>query len=292
MVGRPRKTASSKTEKTSASKTTNKSKKQKKIDDFEIEETKDNKKNNDVSVIVKFPIFDDDIETDSDSEDLFRNIEKKPKKKSKKNECEECERLKDIINTFENGKNIELHKNRIIVRSLDILDIDTQKKIKKRKQKMYCLHDGEEFDGEPWYLPDKYVDGVFHVRSETFCSPECVQAHNIYELRDHKTKERTSLLYNMVKIALGYNNLDDVIITPAAHRKCLAKYGGNKGLTVNELRNNSIMNVKCIVCVPPMKAIPTIIEENVEDNDLFRKEDFKKPKDTRKKSSLLDKHIQ
>lgn len=147
------------------------------------------------------------------------------------------------------------------------------------KRCWWCHH---TFDGPPCMMPEKYIDGFYHVWGN-FCSFGCAAAYN-FDMNDNLTWHRHSMLkkiYNMV-----FNNHKDVPI--AKSWKVLDVYGGV--LSIDEYRRNNILmkrdflyKMPPMICNPPyIKMISKIECDRRKKNDLvlFRKKPLPREKNT------------
>lgn len=193
---------------------------------------------------------DDITDSDEDVEKLRQLLHERDKRII---QLETKLKTKPINTSSESQQNNVKHIN---VYSLDApfdKDKNTGEIIVPEHTKCACLWDTFEIYGTPIFLPEKYIDGKFHV-SGWFCSLNCAVAYNI-SLGDYNTSERHSLL------KLLYGRTCD-IITPAPSMRVLVKYGGK--LTIEEYRTNLITNDKEYRLIsPPMTYTPQTLEEKI-----------------------------
>ena len=89
-----------------------------------------------------------------------------------------------------------------------------------------CMYDSCKIKGKPYFLPDKFINGVFYIIG-WFCSLNCALAYNL-NLKDNNINQRTNLLYYLYQI----NNQN---ILPAPDKILLKKFGGQ--YNIKEFRN-------------------------------------------------------
>ena len=133
---------------------------------------------------------------------------------------------------------------------------------------IHCLWCCHEFNNFPFGIPIKKMDNTYHMFGN-FCSGECAAAYNFDNTNTHEAFERFSML--------NYLYSQDKKIKLAAPRIILKKFGGQ--LSIEEFRkNNNILDKQYKVLLPPMiSLIPTVEEENlneqvVDPHDLFKTE--------------------
>ena len=112
-----------------------------------------------------------------------------------------------------------------------------------------CMHDSCKIKGKPYFLPDKYIDGIFYIIG-WFCSLNCALAYNL-NLKDNNINQRTNLLYYLYQI----NNEN---ILPAPDKILLKKFGGN--YDIDEFRNLNKHNDYIILNNQPLICNNSIIE--------------------------------
>lgn len=116
-----------------------------------------------------------------------------------------------------------------------------------------CWWDTCLFDGEPYFIPERYYDKKFYVFG-CFCSINCAAAYNL-NMCDYKVTDRHSLLKWMYNIPPSYE-----IYIPNHPVPILDKFGGS--LTIENYRKNNYLHEKEYrILIPPMVAIISHIEE-------------------------------
>lgn len=123
-----------------------------------------------------------------------------------------------------------------------------------KKTNIVCWWDTYPFDGEPFFIPERFYDGKFYVFG-CFCSVNCAAAYNL-SINDYKFTDRHSLLKWMYNIPPTCN-----IYVPKSPVPILDKFGGN--ITIDEYRkNNYSCNKEYRLLMPPMIAIVPFVEES------------------------------
>lgn len=112
-----------------------------------------------------------------------------------------------------------------------------------------CMHDSCKIKGKPYFLPDKYNNGIFYIIG-WFCSLNCALAYNL-NLKDDNINQRTNLLYYLYQI----NNEN---ILPAPDKILLKKFGGK--YNIDEFRNLNKHNDYIILNNHPLICNNSIIE--------------------------------
>lgn len=187
--------------------------------------------------------------------------------------CRSCSRLKKmlekkqaIIDRYKQNR-IVGRVNKLYTGDLTFIDVGTGDKINLKKTKVHCFWDGFQFSSLPCPLPEKYVNGEYHVRG-CFCSFNCMMAYNVKWLRDSKMNERTALIIRMYRDYYGIGYEEDVTIKPAADREVLNIYGGTETIESFRLKL-TIHNVDLIIYYPPLRPNIPVIEEYNLGNDNF-----------------------
>jgi hypothetical protein len=141
--------------------------------------------------------------------------------------------------------------------NIDFVHIDDDKTIIEEKTDVHCWWCCHQFENPPCFVPDKYVNGTYHVFG-CFCSFNCALAWNI-ENNDYKTWERTSLLLDLFKKINGSTN----VLKTADPRQCLKMFGGN--ISIESFRKDfKYINYKSHVILPPMTSIVPLIERTTQ----------------------------
>jgi len=149
---------------------------------------------------------------------------------------------------------------------INMVSLETNKKIATKKNNVWCLWDGHPFDNPPFYLPDNYHNGTYHVLA-CFCSPNCAAAHNLYYIKDSRVHQRKTLIYKMYREMTGMDITATLELHEAPLREILVNFGGTK--TIEQFRKTFLMmNKEYIMYVPPLRPINSIIEERNTDNEL------------------------
>jgi hypothetical protein len=121
------------------------------------------------------------------------------------------------------------------------------------KTNIYCYWCCHPFDNIPCGIPEKYIDGVFHL-SECFCSFNCTASY-IFNITTHKKWEKYSLLNLLYKKI--YNKNDKIEL--ALNRKLLNIFGGY--MNISEFRKNlDILEKKHNLLIPPIVSIIPKVE--------------------------------
>jgi len=211
-----------------------------------------------------FEISLNDNDEDNDDEDNNENISPLKQNniysiKSK----EQNEKIRDLTNKLHNTEkklqNLLSRSRRIINPNINLVDIIKNEKFINRTVKYKCMWDHHTFDTIPFFLPFKYINGVYHVYG-SFSSPECAMAYNnnIMTDGDQNKKERNSLINLMVEEMTG--KYDSIKPAPSPEIINCYPYGH---LTIEEYRNNLSMGIKeFIQYLPPMIPILPKIEED------------------------------
>lgn len=169
------------------------------------------------------------------------------------------EEKNEIINEFKNkfgtfrddsstSKEIKIHTVKIG------LDEDSNGHIiVPQHTNIVCWWDTCPFDGEPYFIPERYYDGKFYVFG-CFCSVNCAAAYNL-NLGDYKFTDRHSLLKWMYHISPKCD-----IYIPPQPVPILTQFGGC--VTIEEYRkNNYLCDKEYRLLMPPMVAVVSCIEE-------------------------------
>ena len=115
----------------------------------------------------------------------------------------------------------------------------------------WCCH---KFDGAPFGIPLKYVNGKFHVYG-CFCSLECASAYNFDSKDSHdEIWERNNLL-NFIAQKIEYGRR----IKPAPTRLSLYMFGGH--LSIKDFRDYCNTSKLININFPPMMTLTQQIEE-------------------------------
>jgi hypothetical protein len=159
------------------------------------------------------------------------------------------ESLKDELKNYQEIEILKKDENLYAIdMKIDFLDTRTGEQIIKNNNGTCCWWCTEPFDGKPFYIPERVIDGVYHVFG-FFCGDNCGAAYN-FSLNDGKVWERFSLIK---KISI------EVKIAPPW--QCLQKFGGP--LCIEAFRKDSLdRNKEYRYILPPMRTIVPVIEKN------------------------------
>ena len=108
----------------------------------------------------------------------------------------------------------------------------------------WCSH---SFDSIPCSIPEKIINNNYLVYG-IFCSPECAAAHLFNNNKIDNISEKFSLLNLLYK-----DIYSDNVIEQAYPKEVLRKFGGP--LTIEEFRNNHIMDKKYKIVMPEIKVM-------------------------------------
>jgi len=160
--------------------------------------------------------------------------------------------IKDI-NSKQKPKNDPIKSNPLQKFQLVVPDIKTKngKSIVNNPTRIVCWWCTYEFDSDPIFLPESYIDDKFYVLG-CFCSFNCALSYNL-NLNDYKIWERISLLNKMYYMTFGKYD----IIKPAPSREILEKFGGS--ISIEEFRKSLLKEYRLVF--PPMIPIIPFIEE-------------------------------
>ena len=143
--------------------------------------------------------------------------------------------------------------------NIDFVHIDDGKTVIVEKTDIHCWWCCHQFENQPCFIPDKYVNGKYHVFG-CFCSFNCALAWNI-ENNDYKTWERTSLLLDLFRKINGASS----VLKTADPRQCLKMFGGHMDI-ITFRKNFKYLNYKNHVILPPMTTIVPLIEKTNKTN--------------------------
>lgn len=132
----------------------------------------------------------------------------------------------NIINLSEN-KVLQANSNSLI-KCPFCLDVKNHNEIIiPEKTNICCMYDTCKMKCKPVFLPDKYLNGVFHVIG-WFCSINCAMSYNL-RINDGNVNKRMNLLFYL------YGIHNEKSIHPSPDILLLKKYGGN--YSIEEYRN-------------------------------------------------------
>ncbi len=164
-------------------------------------------------------------------------------------------KLKDEIHELKNMvsemTNTTLMDTRITKLNAPIITISNGKTIVPEKVNTACLWCGYDILNDACVLPDKFLDGIYHVIGY-FCIHGCSVSYNFYVLNDYKQWER----YSLLKSAYGIS--DDIPEAPA--REAFERYGG----PINHdayIKKYMYCDKEYRIIIPPMVSIVPFIEE-------------------------------
>lgn len=136
------------------------------------------------------------------------------------------------------------------------LDGDDKSELASESACWWCCHN---FEGPAVGLPEHVHNTIFSVFG-CFCSLNCAMAYN-QDRRDTRMYERDSLIHQ-IKASVDPNGRHD--LHPAPARQTLQMFGGP--LTIDEYRDNFVTSTREYrLLMPPMAALPVVIEENSKD---------------------------
>jgi len=183
------------------------------------------------------------------------------------NDSEYVLKLKNIINGLDEKVNKyeqELKKYNInylnnFNKKINIYNFDNPFEVDKDNNikipnncKLGCLWDTYKINDVPYFLPEKYENGIFHVIG-WFCSLNCAVSYNLL-LNDDKVSQRYSLLKFL------YNKQNNIIPSPSF--RILKKYGGI--YTIEEYRKKLLQeNREYRIISSPMTYSPITLEEKM-----------------------------
>jgi hypothetical protein len=148
----------------------------------------------------------------------------------------------------------------------DLLRTEDGKQVVVEKTKLVCWWDSEQFDTPPCFLPEKFIDGKFHIVGN-FCSKECAAAYNI-SLDDYKVGERKSLQIKCHNMVHPTNQISDIDCAPPWQFH--EKYGGI--YNTDEFRNKNTLNkVEHRYIMPPMVTIVPYLERSIQENTRLKR---------------------
>jgi len=141
---------------------------------------------------------------------------------------------------------------------INLISIMDGKCIIPEKTNIACWWDCYEINNMPFFLPDKFYNGIYYVFG-CFCSPNCAMAYNLH-MNDNKTHNRYSLVKRMIFDMYGKH--EHLHISPP--KEILEKFGGP--LSISQFRNKFFLLKKEIVMtIPSMVPLQSIVEEYTRD---------------------------
>jgi hypothetical protein len=219
---------------------------------FTLNETTDNPK--------KVPYLTEKGYSDDSSESL--SVEKLYQElKSKEKLIEQLTKKVNNLNTY--GSYTATAGTKDVIRKLknmNLIDINGNKVTVKENTNIKCWHCTHNFDTPPCFLPDRYVNGVFHVFG-CFCSLNCAATYNQKQLNDSRVKSRYSLLNIMAHKIYG----PKYQLTYAPPKEVLVDYGGDK--TIKDFRDSFLtISKEYHLNIPPMIPLLYEFETKYKDN--------------------------
>lgn len=143
--------------------------------------------------------------------------------------------------------------------NLELISVKGDKIKIKEKTNIKCWHCTYNFDSVPCFIPDKFINGIFHVFG-CFCSFNCALTYNLNFLNDSRVNTRHSLILLMFHKIFGKNK----VLTYAPKKELLTDYGGP--LTITKFRNSFLeINNEYRMNLPPV--IPLIYEIEVRNRE-------------------------
>ena len=154
---------------------------------------------------------------------------------------------KEIITKYKNMNLINIHGNSITI---------------PENTNIKCWHCANSFDNPPCFIPDRYINNIFHVFGN-FCSFNCAASYNWNYLNDSRVKQRHSLILIMFHKIFGKKK--ELTFAP---KKELLNDFMEDGLTIEEYRHNfNIISKEYNLKLPPM--IPLIYEMEIKSKDII-----------------------
>jgi len=127
------------------------------------------------------------------------------------------------------------------------INAKTGKQMIQENKNIACWWCSHHFDGMPYFLPEKCVDGNYYVFG-CFCDVGCAASYNL-NMNDYNVWTRYSLLKRMY-------NVDSITLAP--QKELFEKFGG---CINHESYINSKANKNYLFLMPPMTSIVPLIEE-------------------------------
>ena len=225
----------------------------------------DTKKKNMLSLSSKFHsdnISSDDSSSDSDSsssdeEDMANQIKiLKSQLQIKNGIINDLKKKLDENKFIEAASNTGIKEVNLTLINLKLIDISTGKPVIANKTNIACFWDTEKFDTQPWFLPDYYNNGSYHVFN-CFCSVNCADAYN-NNLDDSRSDVRRMLLRKMYREAIDITSPVNIIPSPSP--ELLEKFGGP--LSLQKYRDKLLLTKKDFkIKIPPSMPLIGCMEE-------------------------------
>ena len=164
------------------------------------------------------------------------------------------ENLKNFKNTQQdNILNFNKDTKKTLV-NLGLITLNDNKLIIADKSKFACWWCCYNFDTYPVFIPEKYVNGKYHVFGN-FCSFSCVLAYND-TLNDYRKNIREGLIKKLYKDIFN----TDCQIKAAGSREILEKFGGP--VTIETYRDpKSVCSIDYKLTIPPQIPLLSYFEE-------------------------------
>lgn len=186
-------------------------------------------------LILFYPYKLTDFENNLEQQQIHNNLFEETEQKIFVDNITKNNIEHNIINDISLNTNIiNLSENKILqatnqlVKCPFCLDVEHHNEIIiPDKTNICCMYDSCKMKCKPVFLPDKYLNGVFHVIG-WFCSINCAMSYNL-RLNDDNVNKRMSLLFYLY----GIHNEKEV--HPAPDILLLKKYGGT--YDIDEYRN-------------------------------------------------------
>ena len=166
--------------------------------------------------------------------------------------------LKDNLKSFkanqqDNFLNFNKDTKKTLV-NLGLITLNDNKLIIADKSKFACWWCCYNFDTYPVFIPEKYVNGKYHVFGN-FCSFSCVLAYND-TLNDYRKNIREGLIKKLYKDIFN----TDCQIKAAGSREILEKFGGP--VTIETYRDpKSVCSIDYKLTIPPQIPLLSYFEE-------------------------------
>lgn len=189
-------------------------------------------------------------------EDLFKELEKKEIL------IKQLTEKVNYLSTY--GTNQKSDKKEIITKykNMNLINIEGKSITIPESTNLKCWHCTKQFDNPPCFIPDRYINNVFHVFGN-FCSFNCAASYNWFYLNDSRVKQRHSLISIMFHKIFGKKKE----LTFAPKKELLEDYMPD-GLSIEEYRQNfNFISKEFNLKLPPM--IPLIYEMEIKSKDII-----------------------
>lgn len=171
---------------------------------------------NDFENNLEQPVITNNIFNNNEQKIFVDNITKDNIINANNNAITDISLNTNIIN-ISNAKSIQA--NNTLIKCPFCIDVEKNNEIIiPDKTNICCMYDTCKMKCKPVFLPEKYLNGVFHIIG-WFCSINCAMSYNL-RMNDENVNKRMSLLFYLY----GIHNEKD--IHPAPDILLLKKYGG------------------------------------------------------------------